>query len=194
MKNKNITTIRLKNSFEIITGYTFRSSIPEDDNGNLFLLQAKDITNSFFINEDLLSRISFDTYSTEAFVKYDDIVLCSRGNTQASVIKSNEEDIIASSSVFILRSKDKRVLGEYLAIYFNSNQGQADLSRLLVGSSIKSIKKADLENMEIPVPSLEVQKDIVALHGKGLELEKLISRKAELNLNIMNGIINKFSK
>lgn len=194
MINKNITTIRLKNSFEVVTGYTFRYSIQETHNGNLFLLQAKDVINNFFIKESILSRISFDTYSTEAFVRYDDIILCSRGNIQASVIKSNEEDIIASSSVFILRSKDNCVLSEYLAIYFNSNQGQADLSRVLVGSSIKSIKKVDLENMEIPVPSLEVQENIVSLHNKGLELNKLISRKAELNLNIMNGIINKFSK
>lgn len=190
--NNNNNTIKLKDYFEIITGYTFREATPKDSDGNLFLLQANNLSDNFFITDKILFRISFKISRTNALLNFNDVVVSSRGNIQASVIKSKKENIIASSSVYILRPQNSKILSEYLAIYLNSSRGQRDIARYLSGGSIKSILKSPLENIEIPLLPMEEQENISKLF-ENMEMQKeLLSRKAEVNSNIVNGIINKF--
>ncbi len=194
MIDKKSNIIQLKKYYQIITGYTFRGATPESDGGNLYLVQASDLSSHFFITKDILPRIEMDKPNTEAFAHYNDVVVSSRGNIEASIIKSGEENILVSSSVFILRPKTTKIINDYLAIYFNSTKGQHSLERFFSSGSIKSITKSDLADIEVPIPTMKQQKVIVNTHKNLLDQKDLLEEKININNDILNTLINKFNK
>ncbi len=184
---------RLKDHYKIISGYTFRDAIPETDDGNLYLLQAKKLSEHFFIKKELLPKIHMEKPNTEAYVWYNDVVLSSRGNIEASVIKSGETNILASSSVFIFRPVDQEIISDYLAVYFNSSKGQHELQRFFSTGSIQAITKSDLKEVRVPIPTIKKQKRIVNIHRNIFEQKQLFDEKIGIYNTVLNSIIYKFN-
>lgn len=60
-----------------------------------------------------------------------------------------------------LEVNEKIVRSKYLECYFKSDIGQLSLKSLLKGSFIKVINLADLKELVIPIPSLEVQENLI---------------------------------
>lgn len=118
MQNKKI----LKNLITIISGYTFRIALQQDDVGNVFVLQTKNIKdNDINIDKNDLIKIFSKTTDANYFVKKNDVVISSRGNFKAGFINF-EDKTIASSSLYILRINNiDEILPEYLVVYLNSD-------------------------------------------------------------------------
>jgi len=87
--------MKLKEIADIIAGYTFRGAIISDPEGSLYVLQAKNIKGALVITDEGLTKTSFETSHTNAFVKDGDIVIGSRGVFRSAVVRS-EEKIICS--------------------------------------------------------------------------------------------------
>ena len=86
-----------------------------------------------------------------------------------------------------MRLHDKfSVLPEYLAWYMNSPTIQKALAMQSRGTSIMSISKSVLGELEIPIPSLEKQKQYIELsklQRQEQELYKVIAEKRKLILD-----------
>lgn len=88
---------------------------------------------------------------------------------------------IASSTFLILKTmkNNKQVLlPGYLAWYLNHPNSQAYLKAFAKGSSIPSISKKTLEEMEIQLPSLDIQQQILNVQ-RLRNKEKVIAQKLE---------------
>lgn len=100
---------------------------------------------------------------------------------------------IASSIFFVIKPKCEFVDSGYLVTIFNSTKYQSFFQSLGAGSSIPSIRKNELEAVEIPLPSLEVQKKIAKLsdlHQEELALiGRLIYKKNKLFQAVINNIL-----
>jgi restriction endonuclease S subunit len=70
------------------------------------------------------------------------------------------------------------VLPEYLSWFLNNPNTQISLKAQAMGTSIPSISKSVLEQLEIPIPSIERQKSVVSI-SKLLIQEKAIQVKLE---------------
>lgn len=184
MRNK-----RLKEISEIITGYTFREALISDLNGKTKVLLAKNINIDGSINHDELMRINSILPRTNAFIRKNDVVLSSRGVFRAGVSNKETKTTIAASSIFILRIKDQNITPEYLSIYLNSEAGQNSIQKNLTGSTIKTILRGDLENLSIPIPSLDTQKLIIKISKNWNQREKLLNHKINLDKLIAEGTI-----
>ena len=97
MQNK----VPLKQIANVVAGYTFRKALKEQGDGTIFVLQAKNILEDSNVDEANLNKISFYNYRTVANVYQGDVVISSRGNFHAGVIKTDLKNIIAASSVYI---------------------------------------------------------------------------------------------
>jgi restriction endonuclease S subunit len=100
---------------------------------------------------------------------------------------------VASTSFFVIRITDDTLLPKYAAWFLNHPDTQEFLKGKAKGTSMPSIKKADLEELEIPVPSLEKQQLIIqlgALSRREAELrhEILSKRQQIVNQQIINAI------
>lgn len=192
---------KLSEMADIVSGYTFRGSIENDIKGNIFVLQAKNIS----ANQDILNTDGFVTISDKSlrnpyFLEHNDILLVSRGSGAGSfrsaIFASDDKNVMPSSSVHVIRIKDVTVLSKYVCLYLNSLDGQKALSQIVTGASyIQSILVKNLIDLEIPIPPVHTQKSIIALHENITDQERIFKRKQEIQKNIINAsftnLINK---
>jgi len=180
---------KLSHLAEVILGHTFREAITESPDGNCYVLQAKSIKAEGSLLSEF-ARTNLETSRARGIVKNGDIILSNRGTFRSAVYQGDKENIIAASSIYILKIKDDQILSEYLATYLNSEIGQNALQNLNRGTLIRSLPKSDLLNLVIPLPTLEKQKKIVAIQSNYLARKKLYAKKTEINQSVANYAIN----
>jgi len=182
----------LKSIAEIISGYSFRSATSNFPSGNTFILQSRSIRNDMSL--DLHNGLSFNVgdIKTKAFTEINDVLVGSKGNPTIGYVESDEK-ILVSSSMYIIRVTDDAVLPKYLAIYFNSSNGQRELNRITLGGYIKGISKTNLEVLAIPIPSKEIQEKIVSLHDNIVKQKGLLDRRSEIDSKILDYTLDHLS-
>lgn len=185
----NIKTI--KNIAEVIAGYTFRSALPVQSDGQMSVVQTKDIGDDICIDETGLVKIGSQEYKTNALLRRNDIVVSVRGNFRAGVFGSDLQNVIASSSVYILRLMDKDILPEYLAIFLNSTVGQKQIKQSLTGGAIKIILRKDLEDLEIVIPEMAKQKLVINIYKNNKKQQELLEKKQSIINKVTDNAINK---
>lgn len=192
---------KLQEISNITLGYTFRGSVVGDSRGDIFVIQAKNINANVEINDTTgLTCVSSDPIRNPFFLEKNDILIVSRGSGQgsfrATLFLSEDKNVIASSSVHIIRVTDITVIPKYVSLYLNSAEGQKDLMQIITGGSyIQSILVKNLTSLKIPIPPIHIQKSIVALHENIKQQERLLERKEQIKQNIINAtftnLINK---
>lgn len=183
---------KLSQLADIVSGYTFRGSIENEPNGDIFVLQAKNVQT----NQDIDDLTGFTTITDKSlrnpyFLQHNDILLVSRGSGlesfRSAVFVSDEPKVMPSSSVHVIRIQDVTVLPKYVSLYLNSEIGQKELLQIVTGGSyIQSILIKNLIDFKIPMPPIHVQKSIIALHENITDQERILKRKQELQKNIIN--------
>ena len=182
----------LKNIAEVITGYTFRTALRIQEGGSLFVLQAKDISDGLSIHAESLDQINFECSRSKAIVHAGDVIISSRGGFRAGVLNSDDsQNIVAASSVFILRLKTDTISPEFLAVFLNSLVGQKQLNEKATGAAINTILRKDLENIRIPIPDIKTQEKVVHLYQSNKKLQKALAWKMKLINNINEVAISK---
>ena len=98
--------------------------------------------------------------------------------------------ILANGNLYIIEVDEEKANPYYLKAFFESEQGIAALKSITVGTAMLNIGVEDLKNLEIPIPSLEVQNRIALKYLAKLDEIKILQmslEKAEMELaNIFN--------
>lgn len=173
---------------EIKMGYAFRSRIEHSPLGNIPVIQPKDISDNGLLQEDDICRVEMESIKPGQILAAKDVLLANRGRF-ASTVYAGQLDTacIASGSIMVLTVKEGQpALPEYLALYFNSKMGKRQLNRFDETTTIPFISRANLEQMEIPIPTLEQQRAMIALEKTKQRYTQLTKRKLELLNNILN--------
>ncbi len=181
----------LKSITNILAGYTFRTALRAEVDGKNLVIQAKDMSEGLIIDENKLVSIDYQLFKTNALVKKNDVIISVRGRFRAGVYMGKSRNIIASSSVYILRLIDENLKPEYLAIYLNSNNGQKEISKSLTGGAIKTILKKDLENICVVVPETSKQQAIINLYNNNIAFQNKLNTKKILINNIIETAVSK---
>ena len=129
----------IKSIAKIQAGYTFRTALKTVEKGDNFVVQARDISGGLYIDDNELDKIDHQIIKSNSLVKKNDVIISVRGKFRSGVYIGDLNNIIASSSVYILRLFDKNIYPEYLSIFLNSNNGQKEISKSLTGGAIKTI-------------------------------------------------------
>ena len=184
--------MQIKDFSDLISGYTFRDAIEKDPNGDLVVLQAKDISSDKMIEgvDDLTQISSNRITSYKNFLQKGDVLIVARGMKtgvfRSTVFNSDASNVIVSSSVHIIRIKDEKVLPEYLTYYLNSKYGQFKITQNVSGSYIGSLPKNNLGDMEIPILDLKKQQTIIDLHRNIKKQREILDRKNNIKENIIS--------
>jgi len=169
-------------------GYGFRSKIEHSLNGNIPVIQPKDIANDGLLQVDDVYRVEMPSIKSGQMLAKGEVLLASRGRFASTVYAGQlGANCIASGSLLTLTVKDgQSVLPEYMALYFNSAKGKQEFNRLTERTTIPYLNRSNLEQMDIPVPALETQEKLVALERVKQRYAQLTRRKIDL----LNGLIN----
>lgn len=161
--------IKLKDAVQIMSGYTFRTALPEGKNGNIAVVQAKNIVPGVPITQETeLTKVTLEQKASNAIVQDGDVLLVSRGTMnggfKATVVKGAVTTMITASSVFVLRPNLEILNSGYLALYLNSEVGQESLRRIASGSNILSLLVSELHGLPITLPPLSTQSTLASTY------------------------------
>ena len=132
--------------------------------GEVVYLQAKHFDEQGNLSETLHPDLSIEDISAKHLLRAGDVLFAAKGTKNfAAVYEEHNLPAVASTSFFVIRLFDSNVLPEYLAWFLNNLNTQASLKAQAMGTSIPSISKVVLEELEIPVPTIEMQKSVVAI-------------------------------
>jgi len=146
-----------------VSGFQFRDGIEPSADGNVAVLQVKDIRDGSDIRRENLARVRIEKDIEPYTLKSGYVLFLSRGHRPiATALVDPPPNTIVPNYFYIIRPKPT-VLPGYLAWVINSAQAQAQLQLVNKGSHMPMVSKTDFLQLEIDVPPLDVQKTIVAL-------------------------------
>lgn len=172
--------MKLKDICRLSLGYQFRSKFVHNPKGDVFVVQANNILKNGVI-DNLYSKVALSRGKKSEFLKKDDVLLTFRNRFCAGIIENLQGKFIASSTVYILRVRflDK-LIPRYLMIYLNSSLGQRSLKRQVQQSTIFSLSRKDLGELDISIPRREKQEEVINFHSIYNRYAQLEERKMNL--------------
>ena len=170
--------------YSISSGFSFRTRIENDENGDLLVVQLKDLREGYSAIGDNLTRVSSALVGRHYTLEKGDILFIAKGsNNYALEFDFNLSNVIASSAFFVLRPDTATIAPAYLAWYLNQADAQRYLKQNTAGTYIPNINMGTVENMSIQIPSMETQMKIVAidrLRKRERLLQEEIARKNDV--------------
>ena len=152
--------VRIKDITHIQTGLFAKPS----GIGDLVYLQSKHFDEYGHLYAVLHPDLVAEGISEKHLLKDGDVLFAAKGTKNfATVFENHNEPSVASTSFFVIRTTDNKLLPQYLAWVLNSQPIQTLLKGQAIGTSIPSISKQVLENLEITVPSIETQQTILQI-------------------------------
>ena len=190
-----MSLINLKNLATLMAGHPLRGSIENVPDGDIAVVQMKDVNPEGRINLAQLYRVVLSGRKKPDYLRKGDILFVGRGYRIFAVLVDKDlERTVAGPHFFIISVKPNKgggVRPDYLTWYLNHKQAQRYFSQHVAGTALPHINRSALEDLPIVVPPLEVQARIVKAHDCHLKekalLEKLIVKKKLF----LDGILDK---
>lgn len=148
--------------------------------GEIVYLQAKHFDVNGEISETLYPDLDYSSKLEKHLLKKGDVLFAAKGSKNfAAWYEDDKIPAVASTSFFVLHIEGNNLLPGYLTWFLNHPTTQNLLKRQARGSSIASISKAVLSELEIPIPGIQKQELI-------LRIFKLRNREKNLKQKIEN--------
>lgn len=187
---------KLKDIAETASGVTFRSRLEPSLNGNVLVIQMKDLTDDEAVSTSDLTKIESKPPRAENMAQVGDLLFRSRGQKNtAAILNEAIDDAVISSPLIRIRVKTDKVIPEYLLWYINNESTQSYLSSNARGTIINMVNKQALDELEIFVPDIETQKKIATLYRlakRERHIQEQLNKKRQnlINQTIMQAVSN----
>jgi restriction endonuclease S subunit len=158
-------------------------------NGRFRLVRIGDISQDGQLQTDQFDRINpGESISTDLLLKSGDVLFPNRGTrTTACVFRLSYQDALAGAQFFIVRPDRHLLLPEYLAWYLRSEEAARHFDERRTGTHVKIIQRDALTELDVPLPPVKVQRQIVEVSELQMSERYLTERIAELKTKLING-------
>lgn len=170
----------LKKYIEQIRGVSYKPKDlhPEKDDRSTVLLRANNITYGQ-INFEEVQYVDNSKVSENQIIRSGDILMCASSGSlehvgKAALCKENTFGMTFGAFCKLIRCKGTLLPG-YVASYFGSDECRESIMSLANGSNINNLKNEHIDELMIPIPELNVQKQFIDF------LEQSDKSKFELN-------------
>jgi len=181
--------MRIGEIAQLQAGYQFRGKVEPDPDGNVAILQIKDIEDRRRLNADTIDRIPFDKPYEQYLVSRGDVLFLSRGHRQFSIaIEDDLQDTIASGYFYILRLRTNRIRPAYLAWYINQPPFQAQLAPHIQGTHMPFVSQSAFQDLIVPIPPLAVQDTLVALADLAEQEQSILAQLASKRATLIQSM------
>ena len=171
---------KLSEVMDLIGGGTPKTSIPEYWNGTIPWLSVKDFNNDFryvYKTEKSITQLGLKNSSTKLLQK-GDIIISARGTV--GEIATIPFTMAFNQSCYGLRAKKGTVTSDYL--YYLIKHNISVLKKNTHGSVFDTITRNTFDNIEVEIPSIEIQQKISSIlndYDKKIELNNTINNNLE---------------
>ena len=182
--------IKLKNFIEQIRGVSYKKTDLHDtlNSSSISLFRANNINEGKLIFDDIV-YVDRKKVNEAQYLRKGDILICtSSGSKQLvgkAVLIKKDLDITFGAFCKVIRSKN--INHSFLGYFFQSQDYRNQINKLSSGTNINNIKNEHIDNLLIPIPSLNEQPRIVNV------IENLFAKLDEAKRLIQN-TIDKFEQ
>ncbi|NMA41901.1 MAG: restriction endonuclease subunit S [Oligosphaeraceae bacterium] len=183
--------VKIKNIARVQMGYSFRSRIEAAVDGNVSVIQMKDLSNDNTVNCSDLVSVDLSSVKVHHLAQKGDLVFRSRGllTTSAVLLEDPGKAVVAAPLLRIRVTKPDKVLPEYLNWYIGQRKAQIFLASRAGGTAQKMISKETIEDLDVALPSLETQKSIVELARLSAREQTLLRELAGKREQCMSAVL-----
>lgn len=187
---------KLKEITSVQMGYSFRSRLEASEDGGVAVIQMKDLLDDNTVGCDGLVRINMDAMKEHHLAQRGDLVFRSRGHvTTAAILLDNPGKAVVAAPLLRIRvARPDRVLPEYLNWYISQRDAQIFLTSRAKGTVQKMISKQAIEDLEVVLPSLEKQKNIVELATLSAREQTLLQQLSDKREQYISTILMQLAK
>ena len=188
MKIKKLATVQM--------GYSFRSRLEASEGGGVAVIQMKDLLDDNTVGCDGLVRINMEAIKDHHIAQRGDLVFRSRGSltTAAVLLEDPGKAVVAAPLLRIRVTKPDKILPEYLNWYISQRDAQIFLTSRAKGTVQKMISKQAIEDLEVALPTLEKQKNIVELATLSDREQTLLHTLADKREQYISTVLMQFAK
>ena len=166
--------LKLINAVTVSSGHPFRGKIPEKTGSGIHAIQMKDVSPEGGVCWDSVIETELFGKKQPDWLVQGDILFAARGSyNYAVLIEETDKQAICAPHFYILRVITPSLLPAFLVWQLNQRPLQKYLDSAAEGSVTKSIRRSILEQAEITVPPLDIQRKILGLHQTMLQEKKL---------------------
>ena len=116
-----------------------------------------------FGNVNYISEEDYQAISKNRPIKKDDILISMIGTLGEAAVVKLEDGKFYGQNMFLVRLDKHKIYDRYFLNYFNSNKVKHDLERSQNQSTQRYLKANHIEDLIIPLPSLEAQRFIAKI-------------------------------
>lgn len=170
---------KLSDVMDLIGGGTPKTSKPEYWNGTIPWLSVKDFNNGFryvYETEKTITELGLENSSTK-LLQNGDVIISARGTV--GEIATIPFPMAFNQSCYGLRAKSEIVTSDYL--YYLIKHNVSVLKKNTHGSVFDTITRKTFDNIEVEIPSIEIQEKIASILSD-------YDEKIELNNEINNNL------
>jgi hypothetical protein len=174
----------------ISTAYPFRKKVDSEEGGDVAVIQMRDVDDNAEGTPGAgatMVRNDGGRYDRH-FVREGDLLFQSRGSRHPVLVVRGRVRAIAGSGLHVIRTTSDTVLSDYLAWWLNHPVSQGRLVKDVArGTYIPFVSKADLKTFLVPLPPVEVQKQIVVVDRLRRRERRLRERLDALTRQLVDG-------
>ena len=176
---------------DIRVGHTFRGRIENDPAGTVRVLQIKDIRAGGSIDGATLPRMQWQASGTPPTLEAGDIVVPARGDYSTAAIADGTAPIVPTSQFWVLRTRARSITPEYLCWYLNQSAARTYFSANRTGTNMPMLNKQALGGLPVPVPTRQVQRNIIDLHRMWVDEQQLTEQLLRNRETMLAGIFHR---
>ncbi|TXD65545.1 restriction endonuclease subunit S [Polaribacter glomeratus] len=150
--------------------------------GTIYYLGASDFVGANTLDRLIEPSLMPSPKLEKHFLNKDDVVVLAKGYNGfvAHSILDDSKPMVASSIFMVLRNTINSVLPQYIAWYINLESTQNELRGYSRGTALPAINRTILGDLDVKIPSLSIQKNIVAIDQLKKQESKLTTQLDKL--------------
>ena len=150
----------------------------------------KDLTEDNLVDHQSLVLIELNDFKEHHKVELNDLVFRSRGQTNtAAVVDVSIGSSVVAAPLLRIRTEQDFILPAYLCWFINHPSSQAYMQSKATGTAIRMIGKSVVDDLEVIVPSIELQQHIVKLEKLSSQEQRLMNKLSIKKRLLMNKVL-----
>lgn len=167
--------------------------------GGIVYLQVKHFDENGLLKTSPHPDLKSESINEKHLIRHGDVLFAAKGiKNFATLYESKNQLAVASTSFFVIRVQENFqniILPEFLVWFINHPNSQKKLKAKAMGTSIVSISKSVLEELEISIPNLQTQRAILKItqlrySERNIKSQIETLREKQIQQQIINAITN----
>jgi hypothetical protein len=182
--------MRLGELAEIRTGYPFRGRIERVEQGNCRMVQMGDVQGSTAEVSEVQAQVVLPDGAGKHLLRSGDVLFVARGvRNEAATYVADCGNMVAAPHLFVLRAAGRAVFPDYLTWFLNLPETRAKIQAMRSGSALPFVPMGVFARLEVPVPSIEMQKRIAEMWRLGRREQSLVEQLRERRRELVDGMM-----